>query len=288
MTAVSWNKYGNPSRAEKELKELIEEDQWEELKKSATDTLNTAETEAEINESAKQMQKLSTYLESWKKSHPVESYDLEKKLTRRQAELSMLDFLADFKAKSLKRQAEADFCLAHCESASTPEEIEASIPHASLFQGTQLTDKDFKRIYRMTREQWDSDYKARMIAFPRDQRVKSIKAVINSERDLENDPTYIKYRERQDRLRAEIREIERGENEKKAVDALNDIGVATRQATAVAQQAAFQQHADAERSRMQQHEDAINNQPILPPLPNTYHSGTILFNNGASATYHGY
>ena len=289
LAKETWMFSGSLNKQEKTLRNCLEIGQWDKdlnaVKKEVNEAQNLAQAEAAIKSVSKLEDKFADNEKQQPPNHSVTGVGYDHSL-------QVLRYSLESKITEIKRKTEADYCLSHCETATTPEEIEASIPHASWFQSRELSDEEFKKAFHETREEWDANYKKRMIASSKEDRVGSIKSVINSEHERDSDPFYNKYREKRDQIMSEIARTDRESALVSAAQEANRIAehAAMQQHSdaMIQQQAAMQQHLDAENASWRQHEDALYAQPVMPPPSTPYHSGTIYFNNGNAASYGGY
>jgi hypothetical protein len=206
-----------PREMETFLQYDLERDAWNTLSGSIYGNLDNATTAAEVNTAISHVEKLKTMLVTWGKTAAKRDIEIQrllpeaatdgfwdthaqKTVNRGEMEIQRLQSYAVAKIARLKRDAEAEYCLSHCKSASTPEEIEASTPHFSLFQCANLSDDGFLKAFHRTREEYDADFKKRMLIEPRDSRIQIIQRVINPEPLMVRDTANSRQRMEDDRM----------------------------------------------------------------------------------------
>jgi len=197
-------------------------------------------------------------------------------------EILQTKLIGDARADGLKKSEEAAYCLAHYKTATTPEEIEASIPHYSWFAMKGMSDMDFERNRGMTKEAYDADFKKMLLSMSKEQRIEAIENMFSLDARVESDPGYRQLKAKEERSEQMAIQSQMVLNTTKQVEAAREANMNAAEANSIAQKAAMQQHSDAQEAMTQRHIDALQQESL-----NSYHSGTIQFDNGRSATYQG-
>ena len=201
-------------------------------------------------------------------------------------EILQTKMMANARADELKKSEAAAYCLAHYKTATTPEEIEASLPHYSWYAMKEMSDMNFERNMGMTKEAFDEDFKKSLLSMSREQRITAIDNMFSIDARikarLESDPGYQQLKAKEVRSEQMAMQSEMVLNSSKQVEAAREANMNAAEANSIAQKAAMQQHWDSQEAISRQHLDSLQQESL-----NSYHSGTIQFDNGRSATYQG-